>query len=196
MKSSRVPALAVILLPALLASCVTIGYVDHKTSETGLPFHPVVGIGAEANAQSDLPNGSLEARLALPWGFELSGYGGLANGGGDLKYRLPLPEGPFGAAVAVGAGVNFDHRVFYLEAPVYLDWRFSDMFLLSLSLLDQFYVNPYRVGGGVSPPSSHTTVRTVRYTAVHKAIRIFRYISAKLSSPCFFQYSSPSALFS
>jgi hypothetical protein len=25
----------------------------------------------------------------------------------------------------------------------------------------------YRVGGGVKPPSSHTTVRTVRYTAVH-----------------------------
>jgi dihydrofolate reductase len=26
-----------------------------------------------------------------------------------------------------------------------------------------------RVGGGISPPSSHTTVRTVPYTAVHKA---------------------------
>jgi len=29
-----------------------------------------------------------------------------------------------------------------------------------------YFLTSNRVGGGVSPPSSHTTVRTVRYTAV------------------------------
>jgi len=136
--------LPLIVAVASLCSCVSAGFLDFTTADSLAPLHPSLGIGAETNTATQIPDIFGVARIGALPGVDIGLRAGIGTLLGDVKYTLPFDWRKATLAIGFGGGANFNHQIAELFVPLRLSYLLLDNLRLAVSQQTTIFTGDYK----------------------------------------------------